>query len=293
MIYLRLHDRLGNILFMIAAALHLDNDVRVFCSNDKYLKYVSKLIDILQIPVTLENPSAHINHKWKHYQPTIYKPIDCISQGGVVLMDGYFQSYRYFNKAEVFNWFKCPSNIEKEIKNKFGNILSSYETVCVHVRRGDYLKLPERFPFVGKKYIHRAMRLFKNHKVAYIFTSDDIAWCKKNFFGDNIFYSENNTEYFDLFLATKCTHNIMSNSTFSWWGAYLNPNENKIVIAPSRWYGPILSREADESKGELIPTEWYRVKCDWENRIDCIKAYYRYFRCYWRDFVPGLKPSKC
>jgi hypothetical protein len=157
------------------------------------------------------------------------------------------------------------------------------------VRRGDYLNLPERYPFVGKYYLKNAMRQFNGHKVAFIFTSDDIDWCKKNFKGDNIFYSEGNSEYFDLFLATKCAHNILSNSTFSWWGAYLNRNKRKQVIAPQRWYGPVLNREANAKEGELIPKDWIQMKCKWDNMSSYIRAYYVYWRHFWRDIVPFVK----
>lgn len=122
-----------------------------------------------------------------------------------------------------------------------------------------------------------------------IVTSDDIKWCKEHIQDENVYYSEGEDEYFDLYLASKCHHNILSNSTFSWWGAYLNENSNKRVIVPERWYGPVLSKEADEKNGELIPKEWEKVSCDWDDAKSFAKAYYKYWRCNWRDLIPGLK----
>lgn len=216
MIYLRLHDRLGNILFMIAAALHIDKNVSVFCNNEKDLKYVSNLVNYLKLPVRIGAPTERVLKRHEYYVPTVYKPIPF--DGDDLLMDGYFQSHRYFNQNDVKELFRCPEDLTERIEEEWGALLHSCETVSVHVRRGDYLHLPERFPFVGKAYIKKAMGRFKNPGTAFIFTSDDICWCKNNFKGENIFYSENKDEYYDLFLATKCSHNILSNSTFSYWG---------------------------------------------------------------------------
>lgn len=287
MIYLRLHDRLGNILFMLAAALHLDKDVSVFCGNDKDTAYVKKLVSILNLPVQIGPPHQHIEQKFEYCTPTVYKSIN-YNRGGYLLMDGYFQSYRYFDKDEVYRLFKCPDDIEKDINDQFGDIIDRYTTVSVHVRRGDFLKLPERFPFVGKSYIRNSMNYMSGENVAYIFTSDDIEWCKQHFRGENIYYSENNSEYFDLFLSTKCNHNILSNSTFSWWGAFLNAHTDKKVIVPERWYGPVLYREADAKNGELIPQEWITMPCAWDDCASFFKAYYKYYRIFWRDIVPFI-----
>ena len=69
----------------------------------------------------------------------------------------------------------------------------------------------------------------------FIFISDDIEWVKQNFKGDNIFYSELNDDILDLTLMTMCQNNIIANSSFSWWGAFLNKNKDKQVFAPEYW----------------------------------------------------------
>jgi hypothetical protein len=271
-------------MFMIAAALHVDSDVRVFCHNENDSRYVARMIDRLGLPVKMEAPKQSVANRWEYFMPTVYKSI--VYRGGQLLLDGYFQSYRYFTPDEVATLFSCPPSVDAEIESQFGRILKDYETVSVHVRRGDYLTLPDRFPFVGKAYLRRAMRRFSNRNVAFIFTGDDIAWVKKHFKGNNIFYSEGNSEYFDLFLATKCRHNILSNSTFSWWGAYLNRHADKRVIAPRRWYGPVLYREANARHGQLLPDDWEQLPCRWDSVKAWLRAYYTYWRCYWRDVVP-------
>lgn len=290
MIYLRLHDRLGNLMFMIATALHLDKDVCVFCNNDRDFNYVKRMVELLNLPVRIEIPKSRIENRFEYYTPTVFKKIPYI-KGAEFLLDGYFQSYKYFDYEEVIHWFRCPEDLDFKIENKWGGVLKSCETVSLHIRRGDYLQFPERFPFVGKCYIKNAISKFNSTDISVIVTSDDINWCKKHIKGNNIYYSEGENEYFDLFLASKCKHNILSNSTFSWWGAYLNRNPDKRVIVPGRWYGPLLSKESDEKNGELIPVEWETVPCRWDNMQSWATAYYRYWRCNWRDLFTGLKAT--
>jgi len=273
---------------MLAAAMHLTDEVTVFCSSGKDLEYAERLISKFQLPISVGNPPGNIR-KHEFFFPTIYEPIGY--DGCDMMLDGYFQSHKYYDRAEVLRWFRCPAELEAEIFRDWGAVFSRFKTVSVHVRRGDYLALPERFPFVGKDYIKRAMARFKNQNTVFVFTSDDIEWCKRHFFGPNIFYSEGNDEYYDLFLASKCDHNILSNSTFSYWGGELNDNPDKIVIAPRRWYGPLLAKEAQAEKGSLLPAEWETVDCGWDDLPSCMLAYYRFFRCRWRDFIPSFGVS--
>ena len=72
----------------------------------------------------------------------------------------------------------------------------------------------------------------------FIIFSDDIKWCKNNFIGDKFTFIEGEKDYIDLWLMSLCNHNIIANSSFSWWGAWLNQNPNKKVIAPINWFGP-------------------------------------------------------
>jgi lysophospholipid acyltransferase (LPLAT)-like uncharacterized protein len=80
MIYLHLHDRLGNMMFMIAAALHVDSDVRVFCHNENDSRYVARMIDRLGLPVKMEAPKQSVANRWEYFMPTVYKSI--VYRGG-------------------------------------------------------------------------------------------------------------------------------------------------------------------------------------------------------------------
>jgi len=92
--------------------------------------------------------------------------------------------------------------------------------------------------------------LFENFKI--LVFSNDISWCKDNIFGDKIYYSENNSNHVDMCMMTMCDHNIIANSGFSFWGAYLNKNENKIVICPTRYVD-----DRAPSYYQFINYNWY------------------------------------
>jgi len=111
--------------------------------------------------------------------------------------------------------------------------------VSVHIRRGDYLKFPDIHPTVSLDYYIKAISDIKKRKdiKCVLVFSDDIQWCKTNFYADMIRYAEGLYDYEEMLLMSACTHNIIANSSFSWWGAYLNENPDKIVYAPKIWCG--------------------------------------------------------
>lgn len=137
-----------------------------------------------------------------------------------------------------------------------GGLMRATESVSVHIRRGDYLKYAQ-YAVCNDSYYSDAINFFKNQlnkPVFYIF-SDDPKWCESFMENFEITYeiiTDNNNEdsYKDMYLMSCCRHNIIANSTFSWWGAWLNNNINKIVVCPSVWI-----------KGEdynPCPNEWLR-----------------------------------
>lgn len=161
---------------------------------------------------------------------------DLNSQSDDVYLLGYFVNPNYFNGLR--NVFlkefelKDKSNIEHLLKD-----IKKSNSVSVHVRRGDLLKLKNSYT-LEKDYYLRAFKVVeeKIKSPRYYFFSDDIDWCKKNFgdLKDVVFVEENDvTEDFEL--MKNCKHNILANSTLSWWAAYLNSNRNPIVIAPKHF----------------------------------------------------------
>ncbi len=141
-----------------------------------------------------------------------------------VKLHGYWQSEKYFKdyRDKVIELFHVP--IQSDMK----------QYVSVHVRRTDYLEMTDKHPPITKEYIHAALEHFgKDYEP--LFFSDDIKWCQDNFKGS---FCTNTHPVQSIGIMASCSHNIIANSSFSWWGAWLNPNPDKIVIAPSVWFGP-------------------------------------------------------
>ena len=181
-----------------------------------------------------------------------------------VYLQGYWQSERYFENhvstlRDDFTFRYSPSGVNAELQSE----IRSQNSVSVHVRRGDYVSNPKTLSVHGvcsPEYYYNAIELVKS-KVAdlrlYVF-SDDAEWASntlKERYPDIIVIDHNHGEesYNDMRLMSVCKHHIIANSSFSWWGAWLNPNPNKIVVAPKQWFA------ADIDTQDLIPESWIRI----------------------------------
>lgn len=157
---------------------------------------------------------------------------------------GYFQSEKYFqNNRDVILGLLTPNL----------GVSKKYNYASIHIRRGDYVDLPKKYEQLTMEYYNKAITVVKAKK--YLVFSDDIAWCKKKFIGEQFEFAEGNSPSVDLALQISCEHNIIANSSFSWWGAYLNKNPSKIVIAPQKWFGPELPHDIKD----LLPTSWVKI----------------------------------
>ncbi len=181
-----------------------------------------------------------------------------------ICLHGYWQSEKYFSSIEDIIRRELSVKIEPDNKNKDLSIeISSLNSISLHIRRGDYINNPKTNEFHGvcsldyyiasMKYIES--RLEKPH---YFVFSDDIDWCQANIESKHpITYVDNNTaenSYEDLRLMSLCKHNIIANSSFSWWGAWLNTYPQKIVIAPNNWF-----KDDSIDTKDLIPESWVRI----------------------------------
>jgi hypothetical protein len=172
---------------------------------------------------------------------------------------GYFQSSKNFygfgdRLSELFQ----PTNefIEK-IYRDFPEIKKE-NTISIHIRRGDYLSIGAILPTIDKSYIDECLYKIGDYDHIFIF-SDDVNWVKENLIYENSTIVDSLEDYEDLWLISLCKINIMSNSSFSWWGAFLNKNENKKVYAPSVWFGPNGERnylDIYEKNWEIINTKY-------------------------------------
>lgn len=136
-------------------------------------------------------------------------------------------------------WLQYPAlfhEYETDIQRIFGQgIVESRPQVSVHVRRGDYVG-HHMFVNLGETdYYERAMALFPGRE--FLVFSDDLKWCKTRWHNaPGVTFAQGRDEIADLNMMAECQDNIIANSSFSWWGAYLNPNLSKRVIAPKAWH---------------------------------------------------------
>ena len=187
----------------------------------------------------------------------------------IIYLDGYWQSENYFKKN--FNVIisdlrikSTLSDVDKAIINLIN--ITSIPVVSMHIRRGDYVANSVTNEIHGTcsiDYYKRAYNVIKNKLTSeflVIIFSDDFEWVKNNFdFIDNSIFcdhNDSNTNFADLYLMSLCDHNIIANSSFSWWGAYLNLNKNKSVIAPAIWFKDF---DMNLTSMNIIPENWIRV----------------------------------
>ncbi len=229
---------LGNFMFQISAGYSKSIDMKQkFVVNPKKIQIVHRDIDKYISNVfekILIDPNFETNHFY-HDPNFHFSPIPDF--GVPTYLKGYFQSEKYFkhNKNKILKLFTCESVIN-QLKEKYKHELNK-STCSIHVRRGDYLNLSDHHPVQNMDYYINAINEIGLDKTFFVL-SDDISWCKDNFnFLENVIYCENNEDYEDLYLMSLCSHNIIANSSFSWWGAWLNRNKNKKVIAPKKWFG--------------------------------------------------------
>lgn len=156
---------------------------------------------------------------------------------------GYFESSKYFDDIrdillKEFTPKKAPLSKNK----KLYDYIQSGESVCITIRRGDYVSNPsykKNHYICTPEYFIETMKIMKQKvkNAKFVVFSDDVEWCRKNieFPGEVMFESGDDPVWEKLRLMYSCKHFIISNSTFSWWAQYLSRNDKKIVIAPSRW----------------------------------------------------------
>lgn len=188
------------------------------------------------------------------YDPDVFK-ID-----SSMYYDGYWQSEKYFSDygREIKDAFSFP---QIDDRNKhFLEGLDGQTVVSIHVRRGDYLNDPLFKGLTDLEYYSRAIRyILSITKIdCFVIFSNDMGWCRQNIpsltdvtcrFVD---WNTKENSFRDMQLMSRCSHNIIANSSFSWWGAWLNPNHKKIVIAPKRWIN-------SELPTNIIPDSWIRL----------------------------------
>jgi len=201
------------------------------CSDNKLQRI------ILKIKEKLSNINLSINSTYHNENKVNHKNFNNLNLKKKNYFRGYWQNSKYFEsiKNDLKKDFSLDHNLKNLDPNTFKKITET-NSVCVHVRRKDYLGTD--LDVVDVNYYRNAFKKLKSQFTGlnFFIFSDDINWCNENlsFLPNSMFYSFSMLN--DFHLMSLCKHFIIPNSTFSWWAAYLSSNNNKIVIVPSKWH---------------------------------------------------------
>lgn len=230
--------RIGNQFFELSStiALAIRNDDKYMFPTWKYEKDFN-LHGCFSNDI---NPTVNYSEPFFHYQEIPHKN----TKNQILNLRGYYQSYKYFDD--------CQDLIQGLLTPKLGFDVK-WDCTSIHCRRGDYVNLTNEYAQLDMHYYNAAMEECNTSK--YLIVSDDIEYCKSIFKGDKFIFSTAKSEVEDLALQISCENNIIANSSFSWWGAYLNKNPSKKIIAPSKWFGPALPHDTKD----LIPPSWIKI----------------------------------
>jgi hypothetical protein len=202
--------------------------------------------------------ASYIREKFSYFDPKILKINDNS------YLDGYWGSEKYFIDIEKiirkeFTFKNRPDSVNQKMISR----INDCNSVSIHIRRGDYVKDKKTNIFHGVcnlKYYLISVALITNrvNNPKFFIFSDDPLWARQNlhleFPSVYIDHNVGRKDYEDMRLMSKCKHNIVANSSFSWWGAWLNQNPNKIVVAPKKWF-----RDKSIDTKDLIPESWIKI----------------------------------
>lgn len=198
-----------------------------------------------------------------------------IQKNKIKVLNGYFQSFRYFNNCfQTINRLLKIDDLKVELTNKYRKLINDELPTSMHFRLGDYKKLLDHYVILSVDYYRAALNCLKVTKqsssepwanVLYFCEEQDledveiiISILKTDF--PTIVFLRADPELEDweqLILMSLCRNNIIANSTFSWWGAYLNIYRQKKVLYPATWFGPKLQKTHDT--GDLFPVDWIKI----------------------------------
>ncbi len=210
----------------------------------------------LRRPITFRRQSWFREHD-KRYDPQLAQ------QKAPVLLEGFWQSERYFEQVagELRTVLFQPTDTPAEVNSALAQQARSTNSASVHVRLGDYLSNPESAAFHGqlsaRYYAAAANELATNHGVEHFFVFSDEPQKVSDLIHlpGSVTYVTHNTgrySHWDIWLMRQCDHHIIANSSFSWWGAWLNPSPNKVVIAPKDWFA------GGRVPNDIVPPTWLR-----------------------------------
>ena len=184
-----------------------------------------------------------------------------LEKKGDQYLTGFFQSEEYFKdiRGVILNDLTLIKPLSIKAEEYLKQIKQAKASVSLHVRRTDYVTnaaANEHHGICSLMYYEKAIEFLVNKfsGTTFFIFSDDIDWCKENLkIKQPVIYIEGLEDYEDLYLMSQCQHNIIANSSFSWWGAWLNENEDKIVIAPTKW------ANVKNIHKDIVPQNWIKI----------------------------------
>lgn len=280
MICIKLQGRLGNQLFQYAFAYTFAKKLKVKFYFDKREKtddisryFTFNLDDVYFLDNYLFKVKGfknlftyHLRIKFYNMLVSIFKlkqiaisdtetPENEIKKvNDMAFYIGYFQSEKYFIdcKKQIIKKFEIKSNFVKSFNEHFAKMGIRSNYVVVHIRRSDYVSLGHALPM---SYFHKAIASITNENCFYVFISDDYDCVVNEFAYLENKYISRQTEIIDFQFLLNAQICIISNSTFSWWGSYLNKNNPK-VICPKYWIG---QKDKIEYPRDIIPPNWIKI----------------------------------
>lgn len=288
-IIVKLQGGLGNQMFQYAIGKNIEQhnnnadfklDITAF-KDDHQRKYALECFNVVQKIATPKEISMFLKYKtkigkfWSWYNRLIadktryiqerqfnFEPL-LLSLKKSAYLDGYWQTEKYFKDIEeiIRKDFTLKNKPSVEAENWIKK-MEKCNSVSIHIRRGDYISNQKTNQFHGTcslEYYREAISLISQKISAPVFFifSDDMVWVKNNLKIDypTSYISDNKIpDYEEMIIMSNCKHNIIANSTFSWWGAWLNNNPNKTVITPKKWFTAKKMNTVD-----LIPKSWISI----------------------------------
>lgn len=253
----RMIGRLGNQMFQIANAYaqSLRHKRQLVIpgqdtSVSDYFETIHRKLTFTSTKSPEPSPDVHIidaTYYYTPYEPHSTKP---------TVFRGYFESEKYFKDyaEEVRTLFEPTLDFLESTYKEYPQ-LKIETNAAINVRRGDFLTFPRSHPVITLDYIYRAVEMLPKVDTIYVL-SDDLEWCQQNIKLPNVVFVDYK-RHKALWFLSLCQNFVISNSTFSWWGAYLSRAPKKVVIAPEVWFGPDIL--ANTNPKDILCEDW--VKC--------------------------------
>jgi len=292
MISIRVQGGLGNQLFMIFATIAYGMTHNVKTVFEYYYEiaarhtYWETLLDGFKMFTTANSSNGLTNEDVSRFSVYIeprflYNPLPDFGTNNIYII-GYLQSFRYFEscKAQLYSIMRLNDK-KQAVFEKFSKYFTSiqetnYKTlISIHFRMGDYKEKRYYHPIMNYEYFESSLDYIMEHRietndvrVLYFCEKEDNEYVQSKIALLNIKYpqlefikvDDTIEDYEQLLIMSGCHHNIMSNSTYSWWGSYFNEYESKIVCYPSKWFGEYYEHTHDHK--DMMPESWVKIQSD-------------------------------